>query len=128
MPKKEAKQSGTIKEKSAGYTQPPHVPTDRSIDMARTLAGLGMPQEGIGRKLGISVDTLYKYYKEYLEAGVDEANSMIAGTLFKKAKAGDTTCLIFWLKTRARWREARDEHDNTGPPIHIHLPSEVKPK
>jgi hypothetical protein len=29
-----------------------------------------------------------------------EANSQIAQALFKKAKAGDTTAAIFWLKCR----------------------------
>jgi len=32
---------------------------------------------------------------------------MISGSLFAAAKAGNITAQIFWLKTRARWREER---------------------
>ena len=38
-------------------------------------------------------------------AAVAEANATIAGSLFAKAKGGDTPAQIFWLKTRAHWRE-----------------------
>jgi hypothetical protein len=36
---------------------------------------------------------------------VAEANAMVSGSLFAAAKGGNVTAQIFWLKTRARWRE-----------------------
>ncbi len=44
----------------------------------------------------------------------DKANATIGGALFNKAKAGDTTAMIFWLKTRARWRETVDISNEDG--------------
>jgi hypothetical protein len=38
---------------------------------------------------------------------VTEANATVSGYLFAAAKAGNVTAQIFWLKTRARWREER---------------------
>src|SRR5207245_1856290 len=40
-----------------------------------------------------------------------EANALVSGYLFAKAKGGNVTAQIFWLKTRANWRErALPEH------------------
>ena len=38
--------------------------------------------------------------------GVAEANATISGYLFAAAKTGNITAIIFWLKTRANWRES----------------------
>ena len=52
-----------------------------------------------------------KRCREDLDSGVAEANALVAGYLFAKAKGGDVTAQIFWLKTRANWRErALPEH------------------
>jgi hypothetical protein len=40
---------------------------------------------------------------------VAEANTMIPGSLFAAAKAGNITAIIFRLKTRAHWRERTAE-------------------
>jgi hypothetical protein len=36
---------------------------------------------------------------------VAEANATVSGYLFAAAKGGNVTAQIFWLKTRAHWRE-----------------------
>jgi hypothetical protein len=33
------------------------------------------------------------------------ANASVGGALFNKATKGDTAAMIFWMKTRAGWRE-----------------------
>ena len=40
-----------------------------------------------------------------------EANAVIAGCLFATAKAGNIAAMIFWMKTRARWREQPPAND-----------------
>lgn len=91
--------------------RPAFEPTKEQRDNVRTLSGLGIPQEDIcllvKDKAGkpISVDTLAKYFADEIKAGVTEANAKIAGRLFKSAMEGNTACMIFWLKTRARWSE-----------------------
>ena len=38
----------------------------------------------------------------------------MAGFLFNSAKNGNVTAQIFWLKTRARWKEAPTELRHSG--------------
>lgn len=98
-----------------------HKPTDENRKIAKTLAAVGVPHEDIALKLDISADTLVKYYKPELDAGRIDANASIAQTLFQQAKNGNTAAAIFWLKTRARWKETHTlEHTGTdGQPIRI---------
>lgn len=91
-----------------------HKPTDENRKIARTLAAVGVPHEDIALKLDISADTLVKYYKPELDAGRIDANASIAQTLFQQAKKGNTAAAIFWLKTRARWKETHT-HEISGP-------------
>ena len=90
-----------------------HEPTQQDRDTARRLSALGVPHEDIATRLKISSDTLVKYYQEELDEGRIDANSVIAGTLFNQAKKGNTAAAIFWLKTRARWKETQS-HEHSG--------------
>jgi len=77
--------------------------------------------DDIGTKLGISHDTVTKFYRKELEEGRIDANAQVAQTLFQQAKKGNTAAAIFWLKTRARWRETNTvEHTGlNGGPIEV---------
>jgi hypothetical protein len=85
--------------------RPPHKPTKDTQEQVKRLSALGCPHEDIATRLKISADTLVKYYKDELDEGRIDANAAIAGTLFSQAKKGNTAAAIFWLKTRARWKE-----------------------
>ena len=78
---------------------------------ARYLAGLGVPQDDIANIVGCAPKTLRKRFRDELDRGAAEANATIAGSLFLAAKAGNIAAQIFWLKTRARWRERRTADD-----------------
>jgi hypothetical protein len=80
-------------------------------ERVRHLAGVGVRQDDIARIIGCAPKTLRKRLRDELDRGVAEANATIAGYLFAAAKAGNIAAIIFWLKTRARWRErtAADE-------------------
>ena len=41
-------------------------------------------------------------------------NSLVAGYLYNAAKGGNVTAQIFWLKTRAKWRETPVELRHSG--------------
>jgi len=88
-----------------GVGRPPHQPTDQARLQAKTLAAVGVRHEDIAAKLGISADTLTKYYRQELDDGRVDANAQVAKSLYEQAKAGNTTAMIFWLKTRAGWKE-----------------------
>jgi hypothetical protein len=87
--------------------RPPHKPTKDTQEQVKRLSALGCPHEDIATRLKISADTLVKHYKEELDEGRIDANAAIAGTLFSQAKKGNTAAAIFWLKTRARWKETQ---------------------
>jgi len=82
-----------------------HKPTDESRKLAKTLSAVGITHEDIASKIEISSDTLVKYYKKELADGRIDANAQIAKGLFEQAKNGNTSAAIFWLKTRAGWKE-----------------------
>ena len=82
-----------------------HEPTDDNRKLVRNLAAVGTKYEDISLKLEISSDTLVKYYKKELDDGRIDANAAIAQSLVGAAKSGNTSAQMFWLKTRAGWKE-----------------------
>jgi len=87
---------------------PPHKPTEETLRLARTLSGYGVPQEEISRRIGICEKTLRLHYRAELDAGVAQANAKVAEGLYKKALSDgpqSTSAAMFWLKTRAGWKE-----------------------
>jgi hypothetical protein len=95
------------------------VANEATREKVRHLAGLGVPQDDIARIIGCAAKTLRKRFRDELDRGVAEANAVISGSLFAAAKAGNTTAQIFWLKTRAGWREAGSSNttvQDTGEP------------
>jgi hypothetical protein len=102
-------------ESKAGKGRPPHLPTADTRNRVYILSTVGTRHEDIATVLSISHDTLVKYYKEELDKGRIEANASVAETLFKQAKEGNTTAMIFWLKSRAKWKET-SQHEISGNP------------
>ena len=95
--------------------RPPHLPNGDTRNKVFMLSTVGTRHEDIATVLSISHDTLVKYYKEELDKGRIEANASVAETLFKQAKEGNTTAMIFWLKSRAKWKET-SQHEISGNP------------
>ena len=89
-------------------TKPPHAPTDATRETVQLHTTVGTTQADIARVLDIDEKTLRKYYRDELDLAKAEANATIGGALFKRAKSGDTTAMIFWMKTQAGWREKTD--------------------
>lgn len=84
-----------------------HVPDKETRETVKRLSALGTRYADIATRLRISDETLTKYYKEELEFGKIDANAAVAGTLFSRARAGNMTAAIFWLKTQAGWKETQ---------------------
>ena len=76
------------------------------------LRSFGHTHDEIAAYLDIDEKTLVKHFKKELRTSIIRANAAVARRLFQKATIdGDVTCMIFWLKTRARWREVdRNEY------------------
>lgn len=68
----------------------------------------GLSNIEVANNIGISERTLYKWRQEssqlrqVLKVGKDEANFIIENALFNKARSGNTTAMIYWLKNN--WR------------------------
>lgn len=68
-------------------------------------------EEEIALALGISQDTLTRRkqtqadFAEAIKRGKAKANVFVGGKLMQKIKEGDTTAMIFYLKSRCKWSE-----------------------
>lgn len=93
----------------------PHAPTDRLRAEVSALVSFGNTQQEIAKHIGIDINTLVKYYRDEIDNSVVRANAKVAAKLFRKAtESEDLTAMIFWLKTRAQWREKNgDEKSNS---------------
>lgn len=89
------------------------VPTAAQREQVKILSACGVPQKNIcqiivGKGKPIDEKTLRKHFNVELENGSALANAKVAQSLFKKAMGGNVTAQIFWLKTRAGWRETQN--------------------
>lgn len=107
------KQKKTIKKR------PPGRPTKyrpEYDERAKGLCLLGYTNEMLAASFGVNVCTIGEWqhmfptFADALNAGREVADSAVANALHEKAKAGDTTAMIFWLKNRMR-NSWRDRHD-----------------
>jgi hypothetical protein len=91
-----------------------HKPDPALRRQVEALAAYGIPEADISGVVGIDPKTLRKHYREELDLGESKANAQVAGFLFSAAKNGNVTAQIFWLKTRAKWRETPLELKHSG--------------
>ena len=106
---------------------PLHKPTDATRKTVKIHATVGTIQPVIAQLLGITEKTLRKHYRDELDVSKAKANATIGGALFNKALRGDTTAMIFWMKTQAGWREKSDvnliSEDGSMSPTRIEIVS-----
>ena len=91
-----------------------HKPDPALRRQVEAMAAYGIPEADISRVVHVDPKTLRKHYREELDPGESKANAQVAGFLFSAAKNGNVTAQIFWLKTRARWRETPVELRHSG--------------
>ena len=104
--------------------RPAHKPDPVTRRQVEAMAAYGVPEADIARVLGIDPKTLRKHYRDELDTGSIKANSRIAESLYKKAMgdgAQSVTACIFWLKTRAQWKETivQEHTGDLGPIVRI---------
>ena len=91
-----------------------HRPDPALRRQVEAMAAYGIPEIDISRVVGVDPKTLRKHYREELDLGETKANAQVAGFLFNAARNGNVTAQIFWLKTRAKWRETPLELRHSG--------------
>ncbi len=102
----------------------PFVPTDEDRKLVLSLAGFGAPHEYIAERVhnpqtgkALGVVSLRKYFRKELDSGKDQANTLVAQSLFRHATGsgkGAVTAAIFWMKTQAGWKEPPQGVELTG--------------
>lgn len=94
----------------------PHDPTEKDRKQVSLMAGIGLKHDQIAKVVGVSDETLRKYYRDELDTGEARMNAMVAQNLYSIATSkgtGSVAAAIFWMKTRAGWRE-KDRLEITG--------------
>jgi hypothetical protein len=100
--------------------RPKLIPTEEQRRLVHTLAAVGISHEDIAQKIGIrSQKTLRKYFRKELDLAAIEANSTVAGALYKRAKDGNVDAQKFWLERRAGWRVSPTRTGLPAPPPFI---------
>lgn len=107
--------------------RPAYEPTDEARAKVRWMAGLRATRLVIARALGVSVDTIDKYYADEFVRGPQEADLEVATTVFYQATGRRIvvcddgtevvercdpvpTAYIWWTKTQMGWKEQPTEH------------------
>lgn len=93
--------------------------TEANKKIVKTMSGFGLPQAQIAASLGISIDTLFKYFEEELKAGNAEINLKVSKRLYDIAldvnNKGSLSACMFIAKTRLGWKETNKvESEITG--------------
>jgi len=98
-----------------------HNPTNEKRSLVKTLAAVGITFEDIATKLGISEKTLTKHYRKELDEGRIDANAEIGRGIYQVAKDGNVSAMMFWLRTRAGWKETNglELSGQGGQPIQV---------
>jgi hypothetical protein len=98
--------------------RPAHRPDPFTRRQVEALAGFGVPETDIAGVIGVHPKTLRKHYPEEIRPGHVKANAKVAENPFRKA-TGDgresVIAAIFWMKTRAGWKET-SVHELEGAP------------
>jgi len=84
---------------------PPKRPDGARVE---ALAGFGLGAADIARVFDVEPAFLEREYRSELAGGQIKANARVAESLYRKAIGEGreaVTAAIFWLKTRARWKE-----------------------
>ena len=107
--------------------KPAHVPTDKTRAEVSALTSFGITQDEISTYLDIDLKTLRKHYRRELDTGTTRANAAMAKRLFDAGvKDGSVPAMIFWMKTRAGWKEKQDDAVEQKP-IEIRIIDAVRP-
>ena len=101
-----------------------HRPEPADRRQVEALAGYGVPEDEIAGVVGIDPKTLRKHYRHQLDHGHTKANARVAENLYRRATGEGreaVTAAIFWLKTRAHWKETNIHEVSHKAPVKIEL-------
>jgi hypothetical protein len=80
-------------------------PTAKEREQVSMMTAIGIAQPAICRILKVSEKTLRRACRFEIATGQAQANTQVGEALFQAAVGGNVAAMIFWMKTRAGWKE-----------------------
>lgn len=82
----------------------------------KIMSAIGIPHAQIAGVLKMSLETLHRCYKDDLDYGATEANTVVGGKIFEAAKRGESWACTLWAARRMGWKETQQVNlaDNEG--------------
>jgi hypothetical protein len=97
-------------------SSPTHEPTASTRKQVSSMSMAGIRQEVIADIIDIDPKTLRKYYRKELDHATAKVITSVAGKLYEQCMGGNTSAMMFLLKTRGGWRESDQEQQKDGSP------------
>jgi len=92
---------------------PKHQRCDVNAERIGRMVAYGINHDQIAAIIGVSDETLRKYYRDALDYGKSKAVERVANSLFDTAVSGDVQAQKFFLSSRAGWSE-KQTHEVSG--------------
>lgn len=100
----------------------PHEPTESTRLLVSNMIAYGIPQESVARCINIDPKTLRKYYRDEIDTSSEKLIAEVGNYLIDKCRSGDTSSIVFFLKTRGKWSETNNVNnryvDEDGKDLH----------
>ena len=72
----------------------------------KIMTAIGIPHAQIAGLFKMGLDTLHNFYKDDLDYGATEANTVVGGKIFEAAKRGESWACSLWAARRMGWKES----------------------
>lgn len=83
-------------------------PREELRSKIKLMSAIGIPHAQIAGVLKMGLDTLHGKYKDELEYGAGEANTVVGGKIFEAAKRGESWACSLWAAKRMGWRDEQN--------------------
>ena len=102
-----------------GRTKKAHEVTDEFKKRIKTYRSCGLTIDQICVILAVGRDTLYRHYKQELDAGLIECVALVAQKgIIQPALKGNVSAAMFYLKCQGRWKE-KEETEQVAPVVNV---------
>lgn len=89
-------------------------PREELRSKIKLMSAIGIPHAQIAGVLKMGLDTLHGKYKDELEYGAGEANTVVGGKIFEAAKRGESWACSLWAAKRMGWKETNTTVHEAG--------------
>lgn len=94
-------------------------PREELRSKIKLMSAIGIPHAQIAGVLKMGLDTLHGKYKDELEYGAGEANTVVGGKIFEAAKRGESWACSLWAAKRMGWKDTQDLNLNHSGAVEV---------